>query len=59
MRLSIIAPDTVYEPDVDSSMEVRDLQALLKAEMESVCGHLTSYVGADLRPVLHLHLVSF
>ncbi len=33
MRLTIIAPDSVYEHEVDPSMEVQDLQALIEAEV--------------------------
>ncbi|OCF42842.1 DNA damage-inducible protein 1 [Kwoniella heveanensis CBS 569] len=32
MKLTIIAPDTVYEHEVSSSMEVQDVQALVEAE---------------------------
>ncbi|ORX35458.1 hypothetical protein BD324DRAFT_100562 [Kockovaella imperatae] len=32
MRLTIIAPDSLYEHDVDPSMEVQDIQALIEAE---------------------------
>jgi hypothetical protein len=33
MRLTIIAPDNVFEHEVDSSMEVQDIQALIEAEV--------------------------
>lgn len=33
MRLTIIAPDNVYEHEVDPSMEVQDVQALVEAEV--------------------------
>jgi len=33
MRLTIIAPENVYEHEVDPSMEVRDVKALLEAEV--------------------------
>ena len=33
MRLTIISPDNVFEHDVDSSMEVQDVQALIEAEV--------------------------
>lgn len=33
MRLTIIAPESVYEHEVDASMEVRDVKALLEAEV--------------------------
>ncbi|RSH84680.1 DNA damage-inducible protein 1 [Apiotrichum porosum] len=32
MRLTIIAPESVYEHEVDPSMEVRDVKALIEAE---------------------------
>ncbi|CAD6578623.1 MAG: DNA damage-inducible protein 1, partial [Tremellales sp. Tagirdzhanova-0007] len=32
MRLTIIAPDAVYEHEVDPSIEVQDVQALIEAE---------------------------
>ncbi|ORY23934.1 hypothetical protein BCR39DRAFT_341251 [Naematelia encephala] len=32
MRLTIIAPDNVYEHEVDPSMEIQDVQALIEAE---------------------------
>lgn len=33
MRLTIIAPESVYEHEVDPSMEVRDVKALIEAEV--------------------------
>jgi hypothetical protein len=33
MRLTIIAPDNVFEHEVDPSMEVQDIQALIEAEV--------------------------
>lgn len=33
MRLTIIAPESVYEHEVDPSMEVRDIKALIEAEV--------------------------
>lgn len=33
MRLTIIAPDNVYEHEVDPSMEVQDVLALVEAEV--------------------------
>ena len=33
MRLTIITPDSLYEHEVDPSMEVQDVQALLEAEV--------------------------
>lgn len=33
MRLTIIAPESVYEHDVDPSMQVRDVKALIEAEV--------------------------
>ena len=33
MRLTIIAPDNVFEHEVDPSMEVQDVQALIEAEV--------------------------
>ena len=33
MRVTIIAPESVYEHDVDPSMEVRDIKALIEAEV--------------------------
>ena len=35
MRLTIIAPDSIYEHEVDPSMEVQDVQALIEAEVRS------------------------
>jgi hypothetical protein len=35
MRLTIIAPDNVFEHDVDSSMQVQDIQALIEAEVSN------------------------
>jgi hypothetical protein len=33
MRLTIIAPESVYEHEVDPSMEIRDVKALVEAEV--------------------------
>jgi hypothetical protein len=35
MRLTIIAPDNVYELEVDPSMTVLDIAALVEAEVSS------------------------
>lgn len=36
MRLTIIAPESVYEHEVDPSMEIRDVKALVEAEVRSL-----------------------
>jgi len=36
MKLTIIAPDMVYEHEVDSSMQVQDIIALVEAEVSLV-----------------------
>lgn len=35
MRLILIAPENVFEHEVDPSMEVQDLQALVEAEVRA------------------------
>lgn len=40
MRLTIIAPESVYEHEVDPSMEVRDVKALIEAEVGPHLGPL-------------------
>lgn len=46
MRLTIIAPDSVYEHEVDPSMEVQDVQALIEAEVSKCANGLE----ASFRP---------
>lgn len=36
MKLTIIAPDMVYEHEVDSSMQVQDIVALVEAEVSGL-----------------------
>lgn len=33
MRLTIIAPESIYDQEVDPSMVVRDVKALIEAEV--------------------------
>lgn len=38
MKLTIIAPETVFEHEVDASMQVQDIVALIEAEVSrSAC----------------------
>jgi hypothetical protein len=50
MRLTIIAPDNVFELEVDPSMDVQDVQALIEAEVSSLKAVLTSRLACRLRP---------
>jgi hypothetical protein len=50
MRLTIIAPDNVFELEVDPSMDVQDVQALIEAEVSSLKAMLTSRLACRLRP---------
>ncbi|KAL7423630.1 DNA damage-inducible protein 1 [Cryptotrichosporon argae] len=50
MKLTVIAPENVYEHDVDSSMEVRDLLALLEAET-GVATHLQTLTTDSGEPM--------
>jgi hypothetical protein len=36
MKLTIIAPDNVFEHEVDPSMEIQDLYALISAEVSQL-----------------------
>lgn len=38
MRLILIAPENVYEHEVDPSMEVQDVRALVEAEVSELRG---------------------
>jgi hypothetical protein len=48
MRLTIIAPDNVYEHEVDSSMEVQDIQALIEAEVSAFTHSPLSFLPRHL-----------
>jgi hypothetical protein len=49
MRLILIAPENVYEHEVDPSMEVQDVRALVEAEVSELHGSDTS----DHQQALH------
>lgn len=51
MRLTIIAPESVYELEVDPSMEMRDVKALVEAEVSQRTSSRKKGTAADIRQV--------
>ena len=46
MKLSVIAPDNVYQHEIDASVEVQDIHALLEADVGSIeSSQLTRQAG--------------
>lgn len=51
MRLTIISPDNVFEHEVDPSMEVRDVKALIEAEVRTKSRDGGLLIGCCADPV--------